>query len=258
MNKNWIITNLKKVKVKNPILIEGLPGMGNVGKITVDFIIETLDAEKIYEINSYNFPNCVFVNDKGIAELPKVEIYYKKIKKNDFLFVSGDVQPIDEEGSYIFCENLLELLESIGKGSIVTLGGIGLEDLPKKPKVYSTFTDENVMQVFKKEGVKPAIGIVGPVIGVSGILIGLAKKKNIKAICLLVETIGHPTYFGIKEARELLRILNNVYKLGLNMKELDKEVKLIEKEIKEKVEKMLTLKEDKMTVGKKDVTNYIG
>ncbi len=257
MNRNWIINRVKNTKIVNPVLIEGLPGMGNVGKITVDFIIESTDAEKIYEINSYNFPNCVFVNEKGVAELPKVEIYYKKINKIDFLFLSGDVQPINEEGCYTFCENLLILLEKLKCVNIVTLGGIGLEELPKKPKVYSTFTDVSIMKNFKNEGVKPAIGIVGPVIGVSGLLIGLAKKRNIKAICLLIETIGYPTYFGIKEARELLKILNNVYKLGLNMKELDKEVKLIEKEIKEKIEKMMLMKDDKQTT-KKDVTNYIG
>ena len=43
-----------------------------------------------------------------------------------------------------------------------------------------------------------------------------------------------------------------------NMKELDKEVKIIEKEIKEKVEKMMMMRDEKGTSAKKDVTNYIG
>ena len=57
----WKIKRLGKVKIKNPILIEGLPGIGNVGKIAVDFIIENLNAKKIFEIYSYSFPS-VFVN----------------------------------------------------------------------------------------------------------------------------------------------------------------------------------------------------
>ena len=36
------IKKISRPKLKNPILIEGLPGMGNVGKIAVDFMIENL------------------------------------------------------------------------------------------------------------------------------------------------------------------------------------------------------------------------
>jgi len=32
----------KPLKLKNPILIEGLPGIGNVGKIAIDYIIDNL------------------------------------------------------------------------------------------------------------------------------------------------------------------------------------------------------------------------
>ncbi len=35
----------KKPKLNNPILIEGLPGIGNVGKVAVDFLIEELKAK---------------------------------------------------------------------------------------------------------------------------------------------------------------------------------------------------------------------
>ena len=43
----WEIELLdKKVKIKNPVLLEGLPGIGNVGKIAADFIIEEIKAKK--------------------------------------------------------------------------------------------------------------------------------------------------------------------------------------------------------------------
>jgi len=36
----WKIDHIgKKPRLKSPILIEGLPGIGNVGKVTVDFVI---------------------------------------------------------------------------------------------------------------------------------------------------------------------------------------------------------------------------
>ena len=42
----------KKPNLKNPVLIEGLPGIGNVGKIVVDFMVDELKAQKVYEIYS--------------------------------------------------------------------------------------------------------------------------------------------------------------------------------------------------------------
>ena len=36
----------KKVTLRNPLLIEGLPGIANVGKIAVDFLIEEFKAKK--------------------------------------------------------------------------------------------------------------------------------------------------------------------------------------------------------------------
>lgn len=257
MNKKWIIKRLKNVQFRNPLMIEGLPGMGNVGKITVDFIVESLKATKVYEISSYAFPNCVFVNEKGLAELPKVEIYHKNIKGRDLFLVSGDMQPVNEEGCYEFCDKLLDIFQGMKGKEIITLGGIGLEEPPKAPKVYCAGTDKKVVSKFVSDGIKNAEGVVGPVIGVSGLLIGLARNRGINGVVLLVETLGLPSYLGIKEARELLKILNKQYRLGLNMKELNKEVNIIEKEVNEKLKKVVSHEEKKLK-SRRDLQNYIG
>ena len=39
----------KKPMLDNPILIEGLPGIGNVGKLAVEHLIETTNAKKFAE-----------------------------------------------------------------------------------------------------------------------------------------------------------------------------------------------------------------
>lgn len=254
MDHKWIIKRLKNVKFNKPILIEGLPGMGNVGKITVDFMIESLKAEKVYEISSDGFPNFVLVNEKGLVELPMVEVYYKKIRGKDFFLVAGDVQPIDEKSSYEFCDKLLDIFQSLKGREVITLGGIGLDEPPKAPKVYCSGTDKKLISSFKLGGVKSAEGVVGPIIGVSGLLVGLAKRRGLKGVVLLVETLGFPNYLGIKEARELLKVLNNHFNLGLNMKNLNDEIKIIEKDIREKLTKIVHREENKL---KKDVS-YIG
>ena len=63
-------------KLKKPIFIEGLPGIGHVGKLAIDFIIEEMKAKKFLEVYSHSFPNLVFVNEKNLVELPTVKFYY--------------------------------------------------------------------------------------------------------------------------------------------------------------------------------------
>ena len=66
----WKFTSIgKRPKLKDPILIAGLPGIGNVGKIAADFLIDNLGARKIYDIFSHSFPNSVFVGEDNLIEL---------------------------------------------------------------------------------------------------------------------------------------------------------------------------------------------
>lgn len=240
--------------LKNPILIEGLPGIGNVGKIAVDFIVDSLDAEKLLEINSYNFPNSVFVNESNLVDLPKIELFYKKRKENDLLFLAGDVQPSDEESCYEFCDKILEIFSKYNGKEIVTLGGIGLPNIPKQPKVYCTANNKKIIKKYKTNNLNPNIfGVVGPIVGVTGLLVGLADKKDISSIALLAQTFGHPSYLGIRGARELLNILDQKLNLKLDLSELDKEIKDIEKNIR-------TKKVTKLSKGikPKEEVSYIG
>ena len=40
----------KVPKLKNPILIEGLPGIGNVGKLAIEHLIDSVGATKFAEL----------------------------------------------------------------------------------------------------------------------------------------------------------------------------------------------------------------
>jgi hypothetical protein len=165
--------------INRPVLIEGLPGIGNVGKIVVDFIIDETKAKKIYEFSSYTFPHSVFVNEKDMVELPKIELYYKKRdRKADLLILAGDVQPIEETPSYEFSEMVLELFSEFNGRELVTLGGIGLPHIPKDPMVYCTGNSKELIEKYKKGTIvqKRLYGVVGPIIGATGLLVGMAKR----------------------------------------------------------------------------------
>ena len=231
----WKISQFgKKPNLNNPILIEGLPGIGNVGKVAVDFIVEELGAKKLYGISSYTFPHSVFVNEDNLVELPSIEIYYKKFngKGRDLLLLTGDVQPIDEVSSYEFSEKMLDLLQTFKGNELITLGGIGLAEIPKKPKLYCTANSKKIIQKYKDEIVCDKLyGVVGPIVGVSGLLVGLASRRRIEAISFLAETYGHPVYLGVKGAREILKLLNKKLGLDVDMNKFEKEITNLEDDV---------------------------
>ncbi len=232
---DWIVKQVQKSvpKLSKPILIAGLPGIGNVGKVAVDFMVEELGAEKLYEFFSYNLPHSVFVTEDNLIELPTIALYLKKGagKRPDLLFLAGDVQPVNEQSCYSFSDTVLDYFTKLGGSIVITIGGIGLPAPPKKPRVYSTGTTKEAVQPYKMINVEPKLyGVVGPIIGVTGVLLGLSKMRKIPAVSLLAETFSHPMYLGIRGAREVVSVLNDKLALGINIKELDAEIREMESE----------------------------
>ncbi len=243
-------------KLDKATLIVGMPGIGNVGKVTADFLIDELKAKLVYNIFSYGLPNSVFVNDEHLVELPTIELYYSK--KKNIIILTGDVQPPEEESTYEFCDQVINACLPLGVAKIITLGGIGLSEVQEKPSVYCTGSDKDYIKSLVKgtSASSELFGIVGPIIGVSGVMIGMAERKKIPSACLLAETLGHPAYIGIRGAKELLKLLNKKLKLTIDLKTLDKEIEDIEIEIMAKTQELSKIN-GKRFEGEKE-TSYIG
>ena len=135
---------------------------------------------------------------------------------------------------------MLDLLQTFNGKEVITLGGIGLQSIPKNPKIYCTGNEPNIIKRFKK-GTKinnKLYGVVGPIIGVSGLLLGMAGKRDIPAIALLAETFGHPMFLGIKGAKEILQILDNKLSLKLNLDRLEQEIRDLESDMLKKSDEL--------------------
>ncbi len=246
--------------MKNPLLIEGLPGIGNVGKVAVDFMIEELKAKKVYKLFSYSLPHTVFVREDNLVELPTIELYHVKAKTRsglrDLLFLAGDIQPSTEVASYEFVEIVLDLMRDLNCRELIAIGGIGLQEEPQKPKILCTGTSHQYVRKFvRATKVSPKLyGIVGPIIGATGLLIGMAKERNIEGVCLLAETFAHPLYLGVKGSQEVLKVLEKKLELKMNLKALNDEIQQVEKEIMKRTEQLTQL----MKKNKVTETSYIG
>lgn len=220
----------KKPKLKNAVLIEGLPGIGNVGKLAVEHLIDVLEAEQFLELNSKDFPPQVFINSDGTIKLVNNEFYYWKAKKKnqpDLVLLTGDYQGLSSQGQYELVSKILDICEEFGVKEMYTLGGYGLGQEIEKPEVLCATTHKNLVKKLKKQGAvfkknEPGGGIVGA----SGLLLGLGKQRGLKGACLMGETPGY--LVDPKSAKAVLKIIMKVTNINISLKALEKKAKEIE------------------------------
>jgi uncharacterized protein (TIGR00162 family) len=213
------VHELKKVKLRKPVMIEGLPGVGNVGMLVAEHIIQELKAEKIVEIYSWHFPPQVLVNNDGTVRLCKNEIYAWRSKKQDLLIVSGDQQSVTNEGHYLIAEKLLDLVEQYDVSRIYTLGGYGIGQLVERQTVLGAANEAELVAEMRRYGVEfreeePG----GSIVGASGLLLGLGRLRGIPAVCLLGLTSGY--LVDPKSAQAVLEILCQALNLEIDMQAL--------------------------------------
>lgn len=222
------IHEFKKVKLKKPVMIEGLPGVGNVGKLVAEHIIGELNAEKIIELYSWHFPPQVLVNSDGTVRLSKNEFYACKSKKQDLLILTGDQQSVTNEGHYLIAETLLDIAQQYDVTRIYTLGGYGIGQLVEKQTVLGAANDAELVEEMKGYGVEfredePG----GSIVGASGLLLGLGQMREIPAVCLLGLTSGY--LVDPKSAQAVLAILCRALDLKLDMQAMKDRAEEMEK-----------------------------
>jgi len=175
-------------QLEKPIFVEGLPGFGNVGKIAAQLLIEFTRAKVFAELYSPSFPDYVIVNEDGTCRPPRYEFYAASTEKNQFIILTGDSQPSLEDllAHYDLCDVILDFAEKYGCKFIVTMGGVPTPQ--SGGEVYVAATSEKLALENVDKGA--VIYGKGRIMGATGLLLGLAKKRGWKGICLLGATTG--------------------------------------------------------------------
>jgi len=186
--KETLVHRIKEITLKDPILVEGLPGVGHVGKLVADHMVEELKAEKIIEIYSPHFPPQVMVKEDGTIRQVRNEIfaYHGKNDEPDLLIIIGDYQSATNEGHYELCSIFLDIAQSFHVKRIYSLGGYGTGQFVDKPTVMGAATSLELVEEMKgKEVVFHENEPGGGIIGVSGLLLGMGALRGIDAVCLM-------------------------------------------------------------------------
>lgn len=238
--KETIIKQTKKVKMNKPVLIEGLPGIGLVGKLAADLMVDELKAEKVAELYSPHFPHQVVMQKSGIIKTIKNEFYLvrRQNKLPDLLILVGDVQAITSEAQYEINGKIIEYLKNNGGSFIITLGGYGTGKGTKDPKIFGAATNKSLVDKYANFGV--LFGKTsGSIIGAAGLLLALGRMEKIPGVCIMGET--HGGYVDANAAKKMINILSKILNIKVSTKKLEKKAlenkkllkKLQEEQLKE-------------------------
>ncbi len=225
--KETFIKEIMKVKLNDPILIEGLPGLGLVGKIAIRYLINQLKAKRFANLYSPHFPYFVLVSKKGSVRLVGGAFYSWKNEKgkNDLILFTGDSQAQTVEGQYEISECLLDFAKQHNVKLIATIGGYRME-ARDTPKVVAAATNLELLNSALKAGgmISPS---GSPIVGTAGLILGMAPFKKIDAICLLGETRGYLP--DPKSAKSVLQVLHEMIGFDVDLSALDEEISKAEK-----------------------------
>lgn len=225
------LRKLSDPPVRKPIFVEGLPGVGNVGKLAAEHLIDELKATKFADITSKDFPPQVFVTPNGTIKLVNNELYYWKAKakgQRDLILLTGDYQGLSSQGQYEIVDRVLSLLQGYGVEQVYTLGGYGLGRMVPKPVVLGAATSLELVKAMKKHGVvfredEPGGGIVGA----SGLFLGLGAQRGLEGVCLMGETSGY--IVDPKSAQAVLEVLAKILSITIKFDRLETKAREMDK-----------------------------
>lgn len=231
----------KEFDVQNPLFVEGLAGIGHIGRNVVSYIAEHTEAEKIGAIYSHHFPPFTMVNDDKKVEMIKNEIYQlKRDEKQDLVLLEGNAQASTPEGHYEVAEKIMsDIVERLEVNQIITVGGYGTGDVVEEPEVFGVTTENEDQEKYEELGVTFDHD-VGQIVGVSGLLLGLGQEKNYNGVCVLGETPGF-LLSDPKSTESVLKVVETLLELDIDYSNLDEKVE----ESQEVLKKVQNLKQSK-------------
>ncbi len=206
----------KEPSVKNPILIEGFPGIGLVGNIASQYIVNELNMTYLGAMSSKFFPPLAVLLG-GVVNMP-VRIYEDAGK--GMVILTADV-PIHPLASYDIGREIVSWAESINAKEMVCLAGITV--MSEQHRVFGAVSKKDLLDRIKD---MTEIFELGTITGITGSIMNECRIRNMPAICLLGETASADP--DPRAAIATIEALNKIYSLGISTAKLSEQAEQIE------------------------------
>jgi proteasome assembly chaperone (PAC2) family protein len=223
---NGIIKITARPRLHSPNLLAAWPGIGNVAMILTNYLKAKLPFKELgYLEASYFFdPIGVLVKDNVVEapNFPQSQFYYWKnaTGDHDLILFIGDDQPASK--GYELANCIMDIAEKFAVNRIYTCAAaITRIHHTEPPKVWGVATSHFVAGDLEKYNLQHANNL--QIAGLNGLLLGVAKERNIDGICLLGEV---PVYASRvpnpMAALAVLKILTAILAVKIDFAELAK------------------------------------
>lgn len=214
--------------LKAPVVIAGLPGIANVGKVAVETITQLLQAEHMMDFFSKDFPPRVVIK-KGITIIPRSSIHlYRSAddEPHDILLLTADYQPSSTSGVYEYADFVAREFVNLNVETIYSLAAYEqdyeeyFKSYPSKPRVYVSSSSQKILDTISSfDGI--VITDEGVIVGANGIIPSWASSIfNMDGVCLLGETLG-AIKVDYRAAKELLVKVCNLLDINVDLDVMD-------------------------------------
>lgn len=209
--------------LESPVLVEGLPGIGHVGKYAANYLVVELESSPVRQVYSQYFPPVLSVDDDGTATLTTLTVYAVDAGGRDLLVLTGYGQAEDPVGQYYITDAVLDIAEDFGVREVLTLGGaIAGESVDHHTVVGAVAAGSAELKgrlveagvSFDREETPETIG------GVSGLLLGLGSQRGLSAASIL-GTTRSPKQPDPKSARAVLGALQDLLEFSADLTTFD-------------------------------------
>lgn len=214
--------------LKNPILIEGFPGIGLVGTIATGYIIKKLKMKLIGYIYCNRFPAVVSIHD--YEPMPPARIYSHE--GNDLLVVISEFVMPSITVPYV-AEGLIEYAEKKNVRLVVSLGSLAKEQTIQQDKIYAIANTKKHRALLSKiDGIKQIKE--GATSGVTAVMLSESVRFNLPVISLLAPSTKPD--LDLPAAINVLKALKKITGIEINLDELESDAIKVEESIKNIIE----------------------
>ncbi len=233
MSNPVTIRDIAEHDLKGAVLIDGFPGVGLVGTIVANFLINTLELEQIGVIDSYKFPP-ISVIKEGVPHNP-MRLYSGEQICNDgtcnqvAVCVSEFTPPAEITKDLV--NSLVDWAEENGCTKIISAEGFTSGPKPdgEENVVYGVASTSGSRKWVDDAKVKPfTYGTVG---GITGALLNEGKIRKLNVLGLLAEVSEDSP--DARAAANVIKALDELLlAIDLDPGPLLKEAENLEREVK--------------------------
>ncbi len=217
---------VQKLKLKNPIVIEGFPGIGMIGTIASSFLADKLSMSLCGYFSSPHFPPIAAIHDY-IPVLPS-RVYCSE--KHNLVVVFSELV-IPAPLVIPLSEKIIEFAEENKAKAIYSFAGIASPQ--PDDKMYAIASTAKLREQLKKQGFE--LVKEGATQGVSGVLIAECAAARIPAVNLMAQTRAP---LDPRAAAKLIDKVAPLLGIEIDTKPLVSEAEKVEGKLKEAMDKM--------------------